>query len=106
MLPYYTAHMEPGRAGGGSSSMFDFLKPKHSSFGAYLDDEDFMKEMGTILQDNKLTKGYAAADQPFDYTKAGGGQAKAAVAMPEITAGAGLFGMANPYFKKLYQGNR
>ena len=84
----------------GLSSMLDFLKPKHSSLSEYLDDDDFMNELGEILKDNKLTRGYAAADTPFDFSSARRGQAMPRPDPLPMQGSGSLFGGYNPYLDR------
>jgi hypothetical protein len=83
-----------------SSNFLDFLNPKHSSLSGYLDDEEFMNELGKILKDNELTRGYAAANEPFDFSGAGGGQAMPRPDALTMQGSGSLFGGYNKYLDR------
>ena len=93
MLPYYTAYMEPGRAAGGlggGGSFRDFL----DKFG----DDDFRKALGEAW--SGAGGEYRAADTPFGFSNAGGGQAMPRPDPLPMQGSGSLFGHYNPYLAR------
>ena len=93
MLPYYTAYMESGRAAGGlggGGSFRDFLDK--------FSDDDFRKALGEAW--SGAGGEYRAADTPFGFSNAGGGQAMARPDPLPMQGGGSLFGGYNPYLDR------